>query len=248
MTENIVSVITPMYNAEKWIEETIATVQMQSYQKWEMIIVDDCSTDRSPEIVQKLQKIDARIKYYKNSENCGVAKSRNQAIQLSSGRYLAFLDSDDKWHPKKLELQIQKMQKEQIAFCYSACDVIDENGRKINVRYVPEKLDYKELLKGNVIPCLSVVLDRREIENISMPLIPHEDYATWLNILKNQKIAYGINEILGSYRIVDTSRSRNKMKAAVWTWNIYKNYLNMNFWEAGYYFCFYIMNAVKKYK
>lgn len=244
----MVSIITPMYNAEKWIEETIVTVQMQSYPDWEMIIVDDCSTDRSSEIVRKIQKTDTRIKYYKNLKNCGIAQSRNRAIELASGRYLAFLDSDDKWYPEKLELQIQKMQQEQIVFCYSACDVIDDQGKKINVRHVPEKLEYKELLKGNIIPCLSVVLDRYGIEHISMPLIPHEDYATWLNILKNCKIAYGINEVLGSYRIVNTSKSRNKIKAAVWTWNIYRKHLNMKFFEVCYYFCFYVVNAIKKHR
>lgn len=246
MIDGLVSVITPMYNAENWIKETIRSVQAQSYNMWEMIIVDDCSTDRSMEIVKKLQTEDRRIKYYCNKINSGVAITRNNAIKYAKGRYLAFLDSDDVWRSDKLQKQIEKMKKEQKAFCYSACEVIDEHGNRINVRYVPESVNYQELLKGNIIPCLTVVLDRWIIKNVSMPKMPHEDYATWLKIFQSGIQACGINEPLASYRVVSSSVSNNKFKAMRWTWYIYRQFLGLDFIKSCYCFCFYVWNAIKK--
>lgn len=238
--------ITPMYNAEKWIEETIQSVQSQSYKQWEMIIVDDCSTDGSPEIVLKLQKKDERIRYYRNNANCGVADSRNRAINHAKGQYIAFLDSDDKWYPEKLERQISKMQSEHAAFCYSACDVIDECGEKVNVRYVPEKADYARLLKGNVIPCLTVVLDRKYIPEILMPKLHHEDYAAWLKLTQSGITACGINEALAGYREAGTSVSSDKLQAMKWTWTIYRQFLGLSILKSCYCFFFYAVNALRK--
>ena len=246
MIDGMVSVITPMYNAEKWIEKTIQSVQAQSYSCWEMIIMDDCSTDGSPEIVKSLQKQDSRIRYYRNGANSGVAMTRNQAISYAKGQYIAFLDSDDKWYPSKLERQIVKMQKEQIAFCYSACEVIDESGKRVNIRNVPEKAGYKELLKGNAIPCLTVVLDRKQIPEISMPRMPHEDYAAWLKITGSGITAYGMNEVLAGYREAGSSVSSDKFQAMRWTWAIYRQFLGLSFAKACYCFCFYVINALKK--
>lgn len=238
--------ITPMYNAENWIEETIRSVQEQTYSDWEMIIVDDCSADHSPEIVKSLQKQDSRIKYYRNKVNSGVAITRNKAIGYAKGRYIAFLDSDDKWYPLKLERQIDKMQKEQIAFCYSACEVIDESGKRVNVRNVPEKADFQELLRGNAIPCLTVVLDRKYIAEISMPKMPHEDYAAWLKITEGGITAYGIPEVLASYREAGISVSSDKFQAMKWTWAIYRQFLGLSILKSCHSFCFYVINALKK--
>ena len=248
MIEGLVSVITPMYNAEKWIEKTIRSVQIQEYQNWEMIIVDDCSTDQGPGIVKRIQCEDERVKYYRNEMNCGVAATRNIAICYASGQYIAFLDSDDLWYPEKLKRQIDKMQREQIAFCYSACEVIDGEGKKKNVRYVPEKVSYEKLLKGNVIPCLTVVLDRNYIPEIQIPRIHHEDYAAWLKILKNGITAYGLNEVLASYREAGISVSSDKFQAMKWTWCIYRRFLGLNLLKSSYCFCFYAVNALKKRK
>ncbi len=238
--------ITPMYNAEKWIEKTIQSVQAQSYSQWEMIIMDDCSTDDGPKIVQRLQKQDDRIRYYRNRVNSGVAFTRNQAISCAKGQYIAFLDSDDRWYPSKLERQIARMQKEQISFCYSACEVIDENGKRVNVRNVPEKADFEELLKGNAIPCLTVVLDRKKIPEITMPQMPHEDYAAWLKITGSGITAYGINEVLAGYRESGSSISSNKFQAMRWTWAIYRQFLGLSFMKSCRSFCFYVLNALKK--
>lgn len=246
MKDKLVSVITPMYNAQNWIEETIFSVQAQTYQEWEMIIMDDCSVDDSPEIVKKLQEKDKRIKYFRNEKNRGVATTRNRAIECATGRYIAFLDSDDRWFPNKLEMQIQTMQKKDAAFCFSACEVIDQKGERVNVRQVPERVSYRELLRGNVIPCLTVILDRKHIPEIMMPQIPHEDYATWLKILKNGNVAYGVNEILASYREGGNTVSSDKLKAMRWTWAIYRDYLGLSLCKASFYFCCYVWNALKK--
>ncbi len=246
MIDGMVSVITPMYNAEEWIEETIQSVQAQSYRLWEMIIVDDCSTDGSPEIVKSLQKQDSRIRYYRNRANSGAAMTRNQAISYAKGQYIAFLDSDDRWYPFKLERQIARMQKEKLSFCYSACEVINENGRRVNVRNVPEKADFEELLKGNAIPCLTVVLDRKQISEIFMPQMPHEDYAAWLKITGSGITAYGMNEVLASYREAGSSISSDKFQAMRWTWAIYRKYLGLSFMKSCRSFCSYAINALKK--
>lgn len=247
MEKNLVSIITPMYNAEKWIEKTILSVQGQSYQNWEMIIIDDCSSDNSAIIVKNMAKLDNRIKYHKNVENSGVAVTRNRGIGYSIGQYIAFLDSDDLWYPEKLEKQIEKMQREKVAFCYTACCVIDENDKKTGkVRYVPASIDYKELLKGNEIPCLTVVLDREQISDIEMPQIHHEDYVTWLNILRSGITAHGMNEVLAAYRVNTHSLSGNKFKAMGWTWNIYRNYLKLNIFQSCRYFVWYVIKAFKK--
>ena len=247
MKEQLVSIITPLYNKEKYIEETIKSVQNQTYRDWEMIIIDDCSTDAGAEIVQRLCKNDSRIRFVKNQNNLGAARSRNKAIDLARGRYVAFLDADDLWVSSKLERQISYMKERSCAFCFSSCGVVDENSnREKNVRKVPDVVDFHTLLKGNVIPCLTVVLDRKEFSRIEMPQIGHEDYALWLKLLQQGKMAYGINEVLAYYREYVNSLSGNKMMAAKWTWNIYRNYLKLGYIKSFYYFINYLYHAVKK--
>ena len=245
--DKLVSVITPLYNGARYVMGTISSVQSQTYENWEMIIVDDCSTDDSQEIVLKLAAQDSRIKYYKNEKNLGAADTRNRAISLAQGRYIAFLDSDDLWKPEKLERQLARMEETQTAFSYTACEVIDTDGKTTGKeRYVPESVSYKRLLKGNVIPCLTVVLDRTKFESIVMPKIGHEDYATWLALLRECGQAYGINEVLASYRESSSSLSGNKLTAVGWTWNIYRKYLRLSLLESIYNFICYIIQALKK--
>lgn len=230
-----------------YIAETIGSVKNQTYTNWEMIIVDDCSTDESPQIVAEMAASDDRIKYYKNDKQSGVSQTRNAAICMAKGRYIAFLDSDDLWEPDKLRIQIEFMQANNAHFCCGACQIIDEHGKATGkVRHVPDKCDYKKLLKGNIAACLTVVIDRKHITDIKMPQMPHEDYATWLNIAKDGEIIYGIDTVMASYRVAGDSVSSNKIKAAAWTWRIYRNYLEMSFIKSLFYFGCYIFNAVAK--
>ena len=247
MKEKNVSIIMPVYNKGKYIEATIRSVQEQTYENWELVIVDDCSSDDSAEIIKRCAVNDERIHYYQNEKNLGAAGSRNRAIELATGRYIAFLDSDDLWLPEKLEKQIEYMSKNDCAFCYSACNVIDTEGQHTGkVRLVPGKVDYKTLLKGNVIPCLTVVLDRTKVKNIRMKKMGHEDYVLWLDMLKQCGHAYGIEEVLGSYREYGNSLSSNKFTAAQWMWKIYREYENFGFFKSSWYFVNYAMRAVLK--
>lgn len=247
MENKRVSIITPMYNAEKTIAQTIESVLKQSYDNWEMIIMDDCSSDKCAEIVRSYQEKDNRIHYYREESNCGVARTRNDAVLKAEGRYLAFLDSDDIWKADKLKRQIEFMEQNEAAFCYTACSVIDEAGNPAGkTRYVPEVADYKQLLKGNYIPCLTVLLDREQIELPAFPQIPHEDYAVWLTILQNGTKAYGINEVLAEYRVNKSSVSADKWKAAGWTWNIYRKQQKLGLLKCWYYFVRYVIRALGK--
>ncbi len=243
----LVSIITPMYNSEATIAETIESVLAQTYTKWEMVIVDDCSSDASESIVKSYQKKDARIQYYKRDKKSSIASARNYAINLAKGHYLAFLDSDDLWEKDKLQKQIDFMMQNNAGFCYSACATIDEKSNKTGkIRNVKDYADYKILLKGNFIPCLTVVVEKKLFDKIEFPEIKHEDYAVWLSILKTGVKAYGINEVLAYYRVNSNSVSANKFKAALWTWNIYYNYEKIPFCKSVYYFINYFLRAVRK--
>lgn len=247
MDRELVSVITPMYNAEKYIAKTIESVQAQTYENWEMIIVDDVSTDQSAQIVQQYAAEDTRIKYLRHEKNAGVARARNTALKAAQGRYVAFLDSDDLWKNEKLEKQLLFMQSKGAAFLYTACEIIDENGNVTGkVRHVPASQNYEELLKGNAVPCLTVILDRSQIDKVEMPEIPHEDYAAWLDILKKGITAYGIDEVLAQYRVNNSSLSGNKMQAARWTWDIYRKQQKLGIMKSSYCFVCYIIAAVLK--
>lgn len=247
MENELVSIITPVYNAQDTIAGTIESVQAQTCGNWEMILADDCSTDNSMEIMQSYAKKDSRIRLLVQKTNQGVAQARNAAIASAKGRFVAFLDSDDLWCPDKLEKQLAFMKQKQAAFCYTACDVIDEYGKQMGkVRFVPETADYNTLLKGNYIPCLTVVIDRKTIDIPSMPSIPHEDYAVWLEILKAGHSAWGLNEVLARYRVNQHSVSSNKLKAAGWTWNIYRKNQKLSLIKSSYCFMSYLVRAVIK--
>lgn len=219
----------------------------QTYPHWEMIIVDDVSTDGCDEIVKDYAKRDDRIKYYRQKANAGAAQARNTAIGRAQGRYIAFLDSDDLWYEKKLEKQLAYMQEKHAAFCCSSCEIIDENGKSTGkVRHVSAKRSYQDLLKGNDIPCLTVVIDRKVVDRIEMPRIPHEDYAAWLDILKTGITAYGIHEVLAKYRVNSHSLSGNKIQAAKWTWDIYRKQQRLGFFKSCHCFVHYFLAAVRK--
>ncbi|CEI73874.1 glycosyltransferase family 2 protein [Romboutsia hominis] len=248
MKENLVSIITPMYNSGKFIRNTIESVLNQTYEDWEMIIVDDCSKDESPEIVKSYTKKDERIKYIRVSENKGVSNARNVALKNASGRYIAFLDSDDIWETTKLEKQIRFMKEKNCAISFTSYELINEENQKLNkVVRVPKSVDYKTLLKGNVLGCLTVVIDKSKLNfDIKMSGVRHEDYVLWLSILKRGYIAYGLDEVLAQYRKSLTSLSGNKIKSAMWTWNIYRNIEKIPLHKSIYYFVNYSINGIKK--
>lgn len=247
MSKKLVSIITPLYNSEKYIRDTIDSVLNQTYDNWEMIIVDDCSNDSSGDIVKNYVERDKRIKYIKLEKNMGVSNARNMAIRRSKGKFIAFLDSDDIWKFNKLEKQINFMMKNNLSITFTGYKMIDDNNNDLNKTIkVPKEIDYKELLKGNTIGCFTVVIDKEKLGIIEMTEIKHEDYVTWLSILKRGYKAYGLNEVLGFYRKSNNSITTNKFNSAKWTWSVYRSVEKKSLLKSIYYFINYALRGFMK--
>ncbi|MBP2654425.1 MAG: putative teichuronic acid biosynthesis glycosyl transferase [Firmicutes bacterium] len=242
----LVSVITPAYNSAAYIIEAMESVISQTYLQWEMIIIDDCSTDNTVEVVRQYQNKNSKIRLIKLEVNQGVANARNVGIQNAFGRFIAFLDSDDVWHKEKLGYQIAFMSKKNIGFSFTAyrqfSGCVNNCGGLIKV---PDIVDYTKLLHGNVIGCLTVVIDRQKVSFFYMRKEKHEDYIMWLSILKQGVKAYGLNEDLARYRLLNTSLSSNKKKSAVWTWYIYRNIEGLSFLKSMDCFLYYSFKGLK---
>jgi len=219
---DLVSIIMPCYNMEHYVARSIASVQAQTYPRWELLVADDGSTDKSREIITKLAQQDPRIRPVFLEKNGGIAAARNAALERAAGRYLAFLDSDDLWEPEKLAVQLAFMEERDAAFTYSAYHRVDENLTYLNTKKVPAQLSYRELLQKNEIGCLSVVIDRQSTGDFQMPDMRHEDYATWLSLLRTTGLtAYGIQTPLARYVVRGGSTSRNKWRSMTWVYHIY---------------------------
>lgn len=244
----LISVITPSYNGEKFIEDTINSVLAQTYEKWEMIIVDDCSTDQTRNILDEYQKKDSRIHTIYLKENLGAAGARNTALRQAKGKYIAFLDGDDVWYPTKLEKQLAFMEERDLAFSFTQYDLMDEHGEKMGSTVtIPESIDYKGLLKNTIIGCLTVMINKEKTGYFEMPDIrTRQDFALWLAILKKGFTAYGLQETLSTYRIVPGSISSNKIKAAKKTWYVYRHVEKLNLLNSSWCFVNYAFQAVKK--
>lgn len=248
--DKLVSIIIPVYNASRFLEETINSIQEQTYSNWEAIFIDDCSSDNSYDIIKQYQKNDKRIKVIKNKINNGVAVSRNNGIDYAKGEYLCFLDADDKWHPKKLEKQINFMQELNCEFSFTGYQFANEkcnpNGKIVSV---PNKINYKQALKNTTIWTSTVMFDMGKLtkDDIYMPNIKRgQDTATWWKVLKKIKYAYGLNEVLSYYRRTNNSLSANKLTALKRTWNLYRNVEHLNILSSFYNFCWYCFNAVRR--
>lgn len=246
---SLVSIIVPVYNAEKFIKDTIKTVIDQTYENWELLLVNDCSTDKSVEIIKDYQQKDKRIKLFSNSKNSGAAISRNIGINEAQGRYVAFLDADDLWEPNKLEKQVAFMQEKDCAFSFTGYEFADENGKPNGKKVcVPERLTYQQALRNTIIWTTTVMFDMQKLskEDVSMPNVKSEDTACWWKVLKKIDQAYGMTEILSYYRRSAGSLSSNKLEAVKRVWNLYRNVEKLNFVQSAYCFTGYAYNTVKK--
>mgnify|MGYP005748952649 CR=1 FL=1 len=244
-----VSIITPSHNCASFISETIQSVLNQSFSDWEMIIVDDCSTDDSVEVIQSFVERDSRIKLIRLPENSGAAVARNRGIEAAQGRYIAFLDSDDLWVPDKLEKQLAFMQANDYPFTYAAYDRIDENGQVFGHIGVPDRVCYSDLLKMCSIGCLTAMYDTQYFGKVTMPLIrKRQDLGLWLKLLKKTEYAYGLNETLAQYRVRTDSISANKANAAKFTWRLYREVEGLNLFRASYYFSHYAVRGLLRTK
>jgi len=245
----LISIITPSYKSEKFIRQTIESVLVQSYQKWEMIIVDDVSPDNSNEVIEEYCKKNSRIKLIKLKKNSGPAVARNRAIKEAKGRYIAFLDADDLWEPEKLEKQLAFMKENDLAFTYSSYDLIDEEGNDLGNFTTKETITYEGILKTCSVGCLTAIYDTEKLGKVYMPLIKkRQDYGLWLKILKKIGTTKGMIESLATYRILKNSVSSNKFKAAQYQWKIYRKVEKLNIFKSTYYFFQYAYYGVMKYK
>lgn len=247
MNKELVSIIVPVYNAEKFIESTINNVLRETYQNFELLLVDDLSTDNSYNIIKKFK--DKRIKYIKLEKKGLASGARNRGIKEAQGTFICFLDADDFWEDDKLEKQIKFMKEKNCAFSFTGYEFTKEDGTKTNKKvFIPNELTYKQALKNTTIFTSTVMFDMNKISknDIYMPNVKSEDTACWWNILKKGYKAYGLNEILSYYRRSDGTLSSDKVEAIKRIWNLYRNYENLNFIYSFYNFIFYAFNAVRR--
>lgn len=245
MNEDLISIIIPVYNAEKYIKETIETIKKQTYKKWEAIFIDDNSTDNSTNIIKN--NIQYNIKLIELKKNCGPAIARNKGIEMAKGKYIVYLDADDLWENKKLELQHKFMQENNYDFTYTSYKYMEKNGEIGKKVKVQKKIDYKKALKSIRILTTTSMLRVDTIGKETLMMIDlksAEDVATWWKILKKGYIAYGMDEPLAFYRKNDKSRSSNKLTSAKGRWYLYRNVEKFSVIKSMYYFSFYVINAI----
>jgi len=211
----------PAYNAEETIGASINSVISQTELDWELIVINDCSKDSTAELVSTFAKLDSRIFLYTNENNLGVASARNEGIKRANGQWLAFLDSDDIWHKEKLHKQLQLMHTTGAAISYTSTAYMNHDGVPFgHVLQAKQRLYYNDLLKRNLMSCSSVMV-RRDVTPFFVNGDVHEDYVAWLNILQNEKCAYGLDEPLLTYRLAYSSRSGNRLRSAKMIYNAY---------------------------
>ena len=246
---HLVSVIMPMYNSEKFVAQAIDSVLAQTYPHWELLVVDDGSTDRSCDIVASYAQKDDRIHLLKNNHSTGMPSApRNYGIEQAKGDFIAFLDSDDMWLREKLAQQLPYFFRDnRTAVVFADYEKIDENGkRSARVVSTPRKTSYKQLLYGNVIGNLTGVYDVRKVGKYYFKNIHHEDYAFWLSVLKVGYVARSTQTVLGLYRVHKESISSNKLRVLSWQWRIYRDIEHISFFRSLYYYLFYAIHGFLK--
>lgn len=246
-TEILVSVIIPAYNCEAYIEKTIESALIQEV-PLEVLILNDCSTDNTAERVKKYLAHPA-IRYFQNESNLGAAGSRNKGVRLARGKYVAFLDADDWWEAGKLKKQLTLLEEERAVLCCTAREIVDENGvRTGRVIPVRQRITYRMLLQHNSINCSSVVLLREAALEFPMEHEDsHEDYITWLKILKKYRYACAVNEPLLKYRLSKSGKSGSKLKSARMTFKVYR-YMGFGWCKSLICLCSYVLNGIWKYR
>lgn len=234
----LVSIITPMYNNESVIEKTIQSVINQTYTNWELILIDDCSYDKTTTIVNTFTKKDSRIKVYKHSTNKGAAQARNLGTKKARGNYIAFLDADDLWQKDKLQLQIDLLNRTQSDVCFGSYEWINEKGIPLNVKVnALESLTYKKLLRANYIGNLTGIYNCDSLGKIyTKDLKKRQDWLLWLEALKrSNKPAVGLSETIAYYRITQGSLSSNKLNLIKHNFNAYRKGLGFSVIKSSYY-------------
>lgn len=247
--KDLVSIVMPAYNCEMYITEAINSVIDQTYSNWELLVIDDGSKDNTLQAINELADKDSRIKSIPNEKNIGVSATRNRGIDLASGEWISFLDSDDMWHPSKLEKQLKVVSKKSAEFIFTGASYINEEGLPFKGTFnVPEQITYKRLRKQNVISCSSVLVKKKYFKNIKMEKDEmHEDYAVWLRILRLGVIAYGVDEPLLIYRISKDSKSGNKLKTVKMTYKVFR-FIGINPIGSAYFMTRHVLASIGKYR
>ena len=245
----LISIIMAAYNAERTIEQAIESVLNQTYPNFELLVVNDCSKDKTVELVENFAAKDSRVRLISNDKNRGVSYTRKHGLDEAKGSWIAILDSDDAWTPEKLEKQIARQKETNADLLFTGSAFMDSDGQAIDwYLHAPEELTYRRLLKQNVLSNSSALV-RKELyaKHYAVGDGMHEDFAIWLSILKEGKKACGVDEPLLIYRIAKSSKSGNKVKAAKMNWNTYR-YVGLNLIEAVYYEGWYAINGLLKYR
>ncbi|MED3758925.1 glycosyltransferase family 2 protein [Peribacillus frigoritolerans] len=247
---DLISIITPTYNSGKFIVETIDSVIKQTYQNWEMIIVDDCSNDNTKELVGKYTEQDNRIKYHLLEKNSGAAIARNKAMELASGTYIAFLDSDDLWNEDKLERQLSFMKDNNYYFTCTAYEQVDEEGKPLNKTINTKiKTNYNGVLLNCPVGNSTVMYNVKKLGKFMVPNIrKRNDDALWLQILKKEKYIYGMHDVLMKYRLRRNSISSNKVELIKYHWYLYRKIEHLSISRSLFHIFYWIVIKLLKIK
>lgn len=236
---DLVSIITPSYNCSEFIERTIGSVQKQTYTNWEMLITDDCSTDKSVEIIKQIAANDPRIKLFLLDKNSGAGVARNKSIEHAQGKYIAFLDSDDMWMPDKLEKQIAFMEEKQCALSYTSMINIDENDNELGIEVAPKKHTFNQNKRDDKVGFSTAIYNQEMVGKIFMPTIrKRQDWGLVLSVLKICKVAYGLKQPLAYYRMGHESLSKNKLALVKYNIAAYQTVLGWSSLRAYLFFFF----------
>jgi teichuronic acid biosynthesis glycosyltransferase TuaG len=242
------SIVMPSHQTAAWVGEAIDSVRAQTYPDWELIIVDDASTDGSVAAIRGAAGPDlgGRIILTASTQRLGPAEARNRAILAARGRYVAFLDSDDRWRPNKLERQLELLERTRAVLVYASYSLMDESGKPLGQRALaPASVDYRSLLSCNVIGCLTACYDTQQIGKVCMPEIARrQDHGLWLRILKPGRTALGQDQVLADYRVRRDSISRNKFAAAMWQWRLYRDVEQLRLLSRAFVFLRYAVAGV----
>jgi teichuronic acid biosynthesis glycosyltransferase TuaG len=243
----LVTIVTPAFNCAHFIRATYDSIVAQTRDVWEWRVVDDASADDTFDILAQIARQDPRVIVSQLPHNSGAAVARNTAIAAARGRFIAFLDGDDIWHPQKLATQCDMMLQTGASLTYGAYDIISEDGSVRAHVAVPQQTDYRALLKHNVIGCLTAMYDTQTHGKVLMPLKrKRQDYGMWLALMRNGGSAQAVPGTLASYRRLPGSLSSNKLSAALGTWAVYRDLENLGLLPSLYYFIHYAFGALAR--
>jgi len=237
MNNHLVSIITPTYNCYNYLSHTIESVIKQTYTNWELLLIDDCSTDHTQELLKEYVNSDNRIKAFYSDLNSGAAIVRNRGIEMAQGKYIAFLDSDDKWHPEKLSDQIAFMEKESLNFTFTNYWIEKDIEKPFKFKTIKSVVFYNDILQFNYIPCSTVIFNQQNLGKQFMPNIrARQDWGLWMKLIELNGSAQRLDDYLMTYVIRNNSISSNKLKVIKYHWFIYYKHLKFNFFKAAYFF------------